>query len=498
MKKFFASLMAVLVACLPFAGLAYESPIDAAYDQGALLTTQVYLTPGVLPGADEAAQTIYTDLFSALVLEGSSQKSTNGAMDSFALKLQGEEALTFKTVEKEGELYVISSLLGDQVLTFNVQTVGEDVLRLLSLLTGEPAENLVNFTLNGVSMSPEAGEAALMDLVEKVAASLGAGIQNLAAKAQITQETVTSDLHDTADTTAKITLTMDDFADLWDALVDGIMSAEAFMATVAQQGVTTEAGDVYTGQEALAYYEGQLRQVSQTLRETKQTFQVTYWYADGQMVALKLTGADEAAADGQTMTYYRKTVDETVNHSLDWAITAQGETLTLKGQYAAAPEGVNAELVMAMGGEPVTLTYVRNADGFTAAITNGQETYSLIFAKEDGDSALNWSLKAIGNDGVTETEYVALTYQVQGFGLGDIAQEKTSLALALGGVNMGTLHIDRTAAKQEALPTFVSLRDMTDEQLTLWAQDTANTAVTSLFTLLQHLPESVTSALFEN
>ena len=117
MKKIILWLACLWLAVSPLSGLAYESPIEAAYGAGALLTTQIQLVPGQLPGADSKAQTIFEDVLNSIDVEIRSQKSANGKVDAFALIMQGEEAFSFQTVEKAGKVYVSSSLLGDQVLT---------------------------------------------------------------------------------------------------------------------------------------------------------------------------------------------------------------------------------------------------------------------------------------------------------------------------------------------------------------------------------------------
>ncbi|MBQ8537485.1 MAG: hypothetical protein IJ461_08815 [Clostridia bacterium] len=526
MKKLFAWLLTAMLVWMPLAALAYESPMDEAYEAGALLTTQVYVTPGTLPGEGETAQVLFTDLLNALKVETTSQKNANGAVDTFALKMQGEDALTFKTVEKNGMIYLTSSMLGNQVVTLNAETADQDLMRLLTLLNEQMGGTGVNFTLNGVDMEQKAMENALIEMAQKVANSVGSRIQALAARAQTSQETVTSDLHDTADTVARLTMTCEDLAGLWDAVVDGLLSAEAFTATLIQQGITADDGTTYTGQQALDYYDGQMRQLSEMIRSLGQEFEVTYWYGGGEIVAIRMTGKaaaltpeEKAAAqvnqmlasfgveeqtemvapqlpDGQDFTYYRKTADAAVTHTLDWTITADGETVRMNGLFTDSGEEVSARLTIDLDVSTIRLAYLRNAQGFTASISNGLETYSLIFTKEDAESSLYWNLKVTGSDGAAETEYLSLIYDAQGFGMGNVAQEKISLELSLMGQSLATLHVDRSATQEEALPTFVSLGDMTDEQLTQWTQEALSTAATSLFGLTQKLPDSVMFALF--
>jgi len=310
-----------------------------------------------------------------------------------------------------------------------------------------------------------------------------------------------------------------------------------------------EDGTVFTGEEAVTRYENQMREMSQMLRAQSGEYELTVYTAGGQLVALTMVSrtteaekaatavlekmkaftkkdsetpaADESAVmtqgepDSQNLTYYRKTLAGEVSHLIDWKITQDNETLRVSGEYRDAGDKVQAEVVLSSDGDEISLLYGRDAMGFVAAAAkkSTSETYALVFDHEETDADLYWSLKVLGGNHLfeadrfswntvceaenpQETEYLALVCDVQGFGMGNIAQEKLSLDLSLMGESLATLHVDRKATQEEALPTMVDLSKMTDEEMGQWGVETLSQGVSGLVGITQKLPDSVMNALF--
>ena len=93
-------------------------------------------------------------------------------------------------------------------------------------------------------------------------------------------------------------------------------------------------------------------------------------------------------------------------------------------------------------------------------------------------------------------EYAALLCRVQGFVLGDMARENTTLDWQLGGQRLAALHIEKKAVREEALPQMVSLGDMTDEEAVRRGMKVLSNGLRTLIELPLRLPDSVTSELF--
>ena len=537
MKKIILWLTCLWLAVSPLSGLAYESPIEAAYGAGALLTTQIQLVPGQLPGADSKAQTIFEDVLNSIDVEIRSQKSANGKVDAFALIMQGEEAFSFQTVEKAGKVYVSSSLLGDQVLTLDTATMGEDLQRLMKLLAEEMGID-ANFKMNDVPMEFSQGEAVLKELGEKVVGAVSAHVMKLRSKLTVAQEKVVSDLHDEADTRATITLTGEDVAGLWDAVTDGLMAAEGFIQTLAQSGVTGEDGTLYTGEEAVSYFEKELRRLPETIRAMERDYEVTYLFGKGQLVALQMLTVPSAKTQavqavfqqmnafvssenqigepgGQQAYYYRKTVSGEVTHRLFWKLMEDASWMQALGTYRDFGDKVQGELTLIDNTTNLYLNYGRDAQGFVASVSDGEEVYGATFDRQETAEGYDWSLKLWGGEaqGMARErfqwqeapekkgaaplmEYAALLCRVQGFVLGDMARENTTLDWQLGGQRLAALHIEKKALREEALPQMVSLGDMTDEEAVRWGMKVLSNGLRTLIELPLRLPDSVTSELF--
>ena len=191
------------------------------------------------------------------------------------------------------------------------------------------------------------------------------------------------------------------------------------------------------------------------------------------VVAMDVKLAFPETADGGAFTYLRKTSGENAKHTFNFTVTVEGETLAVD----CAAEITADDLT-----------------GLETAFALGSESLHFIFAKNDSQTAMDWSLEAAMTSEGQNTQLLHLAYAVQGEKQGDEIGEESVLSLSVMGMPLLAVNVEKISAPAQALPDGadqVRVAAMADEELNTWVSQTLTTALTSLATLTQKLPASV-------
>lgn len=477
MRKLLAWVAACVLALMPLSALAYESLADKALEAGRQVTTTVTFTPGTFSLLGEKEQAAYHDLLNALKLVTVAQDSDLGDVNSFDMFLGEERVLSFAGMEKDDVYTVTSSLLGGQALSFTDEELLPGLERIASAVSqmfgGEPLELDLASLAQTLEARMEGADEALAEYMPVLEAAAAYAAQ-LAEKAVVTQETVTASQHDAADTVVSLTLTPDEIAGLYEVAIQELLKVESFTAMLAAQPVTTEDGATLTGQEAADYMAEQMRRFPALIRDSgADDVEIRLLTAAEELVAMDVKLAFPETADGGAFTYLRKTSGENAKHTFNFTVTVEGETLAVD----CAAEITADDLT-----------------GLETAFALGSESLHFIFAKNDSQTAMDWSLEAAMTSEGQNTQLLHLAYAVQGEKQGDEIGEESVLSLSVMGMPLLAVNVEKISAPAQALPDGadqVRVAAMADEELNTWVSQTLTTALTSLATLTQKLPASV-------
>lgn len=140
-RKLASLVLAILLLSSPALSLGESTTgsfLDQAYNEGRAIKTTVTFTPGTSMNL-ETDLAVAVDLMSSLRIETSGQKQEKDVLNHFTLFLQDKPALSATSLAKGEELHIMSSLLGDQTLSFTP----EEFTSLFSkLLKDVPADTL--------------------------------------------------------------------------------------------------------------------------------------------------------------------------------------------------------------------------------------------------------------------------------------------------------------------------------------------------------------------
>ena len=449
----------------------------------------------LIPGDDMASVPAVKDLCDALTLR--LLQGENSGM--LTLNLSGEDVFSAAARMTGDGLYLDSALLGDKPVYASAEDVGQVLTQLASAEEGMTQETLnqikpmIAHLFSQAGMMSELKGMALADpsvtppaelksdeLREQLQKLYGDDpamldyVLGILDRAEITEGSFTSDAHDPATQSIKITLTKDDVAKL--------QGSSTVRKALTQTGAVTE-------EEAAAELKKALDNI--------QKMDVVLYTTETELVSLEMTmdSAMDVTDDGETeresvqMTaaYNRLTKDGTVNHSASMLIGEDGETeadlafvLTAKdGSYTL--DGAMNEVDDGKEKPMMTVKGVLNgadgkADGWLALLADETQVTFTYAASVEGDSTDRVMALYVRENAVAITELAA--------------SERPLFSLRLLTVE----NADDSALKTvegATVETALQPLQMSDEDCTAYITSISTNATQVLYAVLSKLPSSV-------
>lgn len=480
--KLLAILLALLCALLPLSAMAATE-----------------YSVQLIPGDDMASVPAVKDLCDALTLR--LLQGENSGM--LTLNLSGEDVFSAAARMTGDGLYLDSALLGDKPVYASAEDIGQVLTQLASAEEGMTQETLNQIKPMIVQMFQQFGmmqelkDTAAADspaiLPTDLAASeeLRTQLQKIYAddevmvdyvlgildRAEITEGSFTSDAHDPATQSIKITLTKDDVAKL--------QSSSTVRKALTQTGAVTE-------EEAAAELKKALDNIQ------KMDVVLTLYTTETELVSLEMTmdsamdvtdddGETERESVQMTAAYNRLTKDGTVNHSASMLIGEDGETeadlafvLTAKdGSYTL--DGAMNEVDDGKEEPMMTVKGVLNgadgkADGWLALLADETQVTFTYSGSVEGDQTERLVSFYTRENAVAITELAA--------------SERPLFSLRLLTVE----NADDSALKtveSASVETALQPLQMSDEDCTAYITSISTNATQVLYAVLSKLPSSV-------
>jgi len=478
--KLLAILLALLCALLPLSAMAATE-----------------YSVQLIPGGDMASVPAVKDLCDALTLR--LLQGENSGM--LTLNLSGEDVFSAAARMTGDGLYLDSAILGDKPVYASAEDIGQVLTQLASAEEGMTQETLnqikpmIAHLFSQAGMMSELKGMALADpsvtppaelksdeLREQLQKLYGDDpamldyVLGILDRAEITEGSFTSDAHDPATQSIKITLTKDDVAKL--------QGSSTVRKALTQTGAVTE-------EEAAAELKKALDNIQ------KMDVVLTLYTTETELVSLEMTmdSAMDVTDDGETeresvqMTaaYNRLTKDGTVNHSASMLIGEDGETeadlafvLTAKdGSYTL--DGAMNEVDDGKEKPMMTVKGVLNgadgkADGWLALLADETQVTFTYAASVEGDSTDRVMALYVRENAVAITELAA--------------SERPLFSLRLLTVE----NADDSALKTvegATVETALQPLQMSDEDCTAYITSISTNATQVLYAVLSKLPSSV-------
>lgn len=495
MKKITALFLALLMLALPVMGMA-ASPaemVEEAVAAGQPLHTAVTFRSGTIPGmaAEEAA--IINDLLDALGFTVEQQEGDAPQVD-FAMQLSGADVLTLSFASKGEDNYLKSNFLGEAPVVFN----GEEGIVLLN--------RLVDMAV-AAEMIPQSEADELKKNLEDVAAQIGqiditaevnmedmdfTGMlevaANLVSKAKIEEVTAQPKNSDPAAQMVSINLTGEDIAQVYDKLFEILKSNESFMQGFAAgfEGAVNEAGEPITAEEFM-------NQAPQMMREAMSMIQgevpvVLYLDEAGEPVygTMSMTMVSEGDTMTMDMNYARLTVNQGITHTATViAKESNGTGVAMTFNMLQSPALSTANLAIDSieneAAKPVMNVAVNLEKEYGE--TKSEDEMDIVVTITDSDDGQEVSFRV-----EIESEAEKISEEVVMY------ESEIEIYLMDSEEDLFTIHVNEvTGAAAESIVTADAVRPgaMTDEEFNAYASEVTGTAMVSLFSALQYLPESI-------
>lgn len=479
--KLLAILLALLCALLPLSAMAATE-----------------YSVQLIPGDDMASVPAVKDLCDALTLR--LLQGENSGM--LTLNLSGEDVFSAAARVTGDGLYLDSALLGDKPVYASAEDIGQVLTQLASAEEGMTQETLnqikpmIAHLFSQAGMMSELKGMALADpsvtppaelksdeLREQLQKLYGDDpamldyVLGILDRAEITEGSFTSDAHDPATQSIKITLTKDDVAKLH--------GSSTVRKALTQTGAVTE-------EEAAA----ELKKAMDNME--KMDVLMTLYADDSHLVALEMTmdsamtvtdddGETERESVQMTAAYNRLTKDGVVNHSATMMLGEDGETeadlafvlteedgsYTLDGAMNEVDDGKEKPILTVKG---VLTVADGKADGWLALLADETQVTFTYAASVEGDSTDRVMALYVRENAVALTELAA--------------SERPLFSLRL----KTTENADDSALKAiEAVTAETALQplQMSDEEATEYLTSISTNATKLLYAALSKLPSSV-------
>lgn len=528
LRKIAALVMALALVLVP--SLSLGESAAAAFEQKALdagrsLNTTVSFVPGDFLSQDPSMSMI-ADVLKTLSIKTTKQKDSENSLKNFSMLLQDQPALSFTALEKGEELHLMSSLLGDSVLSFTP----EEFVQLYFTLTDavldaaeksgmaadalaqmkaqlESSKSMITGILTAKASGTDAGAPALPFKMpefnpESLQADLVTPISTWAAgitsSPQMTTGTFESEKHDTATTQVVYSVSAEQIQQLLQIVSDWAAKEDNFNAIVSFLSSASAGASQLKDEDKAKLLQGIKDLPAAFAKDAapsmKQPVTLTLLMDDkGNTPATEIkgqfAGPDAASGDFNFLVgIYSKTegTDVTSLFTLDASTAADAFRLSFSSKSPADGTPANA-----------------SAWKFEVGATdNGAEVFSLglDFTGEEKATETTaddtWKLGINVNAGgmpisVTMDSKSAATFD------GKDVKKDAALTLSMTGLEGPVLTINTSTvsgdpvAYPEVPANSVRLGKMTLDELNTWSQTALQTAMTSLMGAMQYLPKSV-------
>ena len=452
----------------------------------------------LIPGDDMASVPAVKDLCDALTLR--LLQGENSGM--LTLNLSGEDVFSAAARVTGDGLYLDSAILGDKPVYASAEDIGQVLTQLASAEEGMTQETLnqikpmIAHLFSQAGMMSELKGMALADpsvtppaelksdeLREQLQKLYGDDpamldyVLGILDRAEITEGSFTSDAHDPATQSIKITLTKDDVAKLQNSTTirDTLMKSGSLTAEEAAEELKKSMDNIQKMDVVLTLYTTETELVSLEMTMDA-AIDVTDEDGDTDLESVQMTAA-----------YNRLTKDGTVNHSASMLIGEDGETeadlafvltakdgsYTLDGAMNEVDDGKEEPMMTVKG---VLTVADGKADGWLALLADETQITFTYAASVEGDST---------------DRVMALYVRENAVALTDLAaSERPLFSLRL----KTTENADDSALKAiEAATAETALQplQMSDEDCTAYITSISTNATQVLYAVLSKLPSSV-------
>jgi hypothetical protein len=522
--------LVIALALLLVPSLSLGESAAAAFEQKALdagrsLSTTVTFVPGDFLSQDSSMSMI-ADVLKILSIKTSCQKDSENTLGSFSMNLQDQPALSFTALKKGEEFHLMSNLLGDSVLSFTPEEFAQlyftltdealsaaeksgmaaDQLAALkaqmdsykSMMTGIIAAKTSGADTEVFAMPFKLPEFNQESLQADLVAPITAWATGIMSTPQTTTGTFESEKYDTATTQAVYSISADQIQQLMQIVSDWAAKEDNFN-TIVNFLSSASAGTNQLKDEDKATLLQKIKDLPATFAKEaapsmKQPVTLTVMTDDkGNTPAMEIkglfTGTDAAASDVNLLVgIYSKTEGSDVTSTFTLDAGTAADALRLSFSNKAPADGTPAKA---------------KAWKFEAGATeNGTETFSIAldFTGEENATETTaddtWKLGINLNAGgmpisVTLDSKSAATFD------GKDVKKDAALTVSMTGMEGPVLTINTSTvsgdpvAYPEVPADSVRLGKMTMEELNTWSQAAMQTAMTSLMSAMQYLPESV-------
>ena len=210
-RKIAALVLAAVMLLLPTLSLCEESSssfLDRAYAAGRNVKTTISVTPGDLFSVDPDLSMVAA-ILKVLRIETSVQQKGDDSLSQLDLFLQGSPALSITLLENSNEMHLLSSLIGDTVLSFSLEEIADLYINIMEAYgdSGMSTAELEAFRASIISsdgiVQTEATFADYLGFDEEslkkdLETPLNAWFSSILEQGEVTPGTFKNDMHDTA------------------------------------------------------------------------------------------------------------------------------------------------------------------------------------------------------------------------------------------------------------------------------------------------------------
>lgn len=528
LRKIAALAMALALLLVP--SLSLGESAAAAFEQKALdagrsLSTTVTFAPGDFLAQDPSMSMI-ADVLKTLSIKTTSQKDSENSLKTFSMLLQDQPALSLTALGKGEEFHLMSSLLGDSVLSFTPEEFAQLYFTLTDVAidaaekSGMAADELAKLKtqlesyksmVTGVLTAKTSGadttafampfnmpefnqESLQADLVTPIT-TWATGIMS---SPQTTTGTFESEKHDAATTQVVYSISAEQIQQLLQIVSDWASKEDNFNALVNFLSSASAGSNQLKDEDKAKLLQGIKDLPASFAKDAapsmKQPVTLTMLMDDkgntpSTEIKGQFAGTDAAAGDFNFLIgIYSKTegTDVTSLFTLDAGTTANALRLSFSSKAPA-------------DGTPASASAWKLEMGATE---NGAEAFSLALDFTGEEKATEttaddtWKLGVNLNAGGMPISVTLDSKSTATFDGKDVKKD-AALVLSMTGMEGPVLTINTSTvsgdpvAYPEVPAGSVRLGKMTFEELTAWSQTALETAMTSLMGAMQYLPESV-------
>lgn len=491
MKKLTAMLLALVMMTLPMLGLAAspDEMLQAAVDAGRPLKVEGQLNYGAIPGLEPEIETIINDVVDAIGFTYTEQENQG----SFALKLSGNDVLTFAGATEGEDIYINSNLLGGTV-AFN----------------GEEGKAILNYLLNlavSSGMMTEDDLAEIKAALEQATAQVAAPMENvdvedmdltgllnvameLAAKVQTGEVTQQPKNCDAAATVMTFTLTGEDITKLYTEIFKLLQNVPQFTEALKSADTLTINGENVTPEEFVA----KLPEMAGEIGKMIQGDIPVEIYLDEAGEPVYGTIAMTMAAEGDTvsmdMNYARLTVNEGVTHAVN--------VVAKDNNNEGASVSVN--VLTSEKKDVVNVAVASLKDNVAEPVVNVDVTVEKEYGETESEEDVLVVVTIVDSDSKEEISF-AVEAETEAKLVGEDVVYESDIDLNVMGIeDLLCIKITETTGEAaESIVTADAVRpgQMTEEEFNAYVtEDVASNAMNALMGLIQNLPASALSLLF--